>query len=391
MKTFEVDIEPALLTWAREKQHLSIAEAAERLNVFAADLELWELGELAPTWAQLRKIASVYKRPVALFYLSEPPRDFVPMRDFRKLPSATDAQLSVELDSELERIHQQRNLLIELVADTDDEPEPLSLSLSQEDDEESAGTRLREWLNITTADQQRWSDEYDALRGWTQAVESRDILVMHIASVEVSEIRGCSVTAQPFPVVALNNRDTPLGRIFTLLHEVVHVLLQDGGICNLRDGSSGQSHGFSRIEGYCNSVAAACLLPMSTLLEDPDVLIVQSEKGWSDRQLTTLSRRYWVSREAILRRLVTLRRATMKDYLARRRLFLAEYEQAEELDSPHFQHAYNRAARRVGSRFARELVTAYQRREITGVELYDNLGVPLHNLDAFIQKSGIMR
>lgn len=38
----------------------------------------WEIGEAVPTIAQLRKAAEVYKRSLAVFFLSEPPEGFVP-------------------------------------------------------------------------------------------------------------------------------------------------------------------------------------------------------------------------------------------------------------------------------------------------------------------------
>ena len=47
-------------------------------------MRAWEKrGERRPTLGQLRKIAAMCRRPLALFYLPEPPRSFQPMHESR--------------------------------------------------------------------------------------------------------------------------------------------------------------------------------------------------------------------------------------------------------------------------------------------------------------------
>ncbi len=79
-------VRPALLAWAREKAGLHPEEAAARLHIQADRLREWERGEEQPSIAQLRKLGELYKRPLVLFFLPEPPRDFGPQREFRRLP-----------------------------------------------------------------------------------------------------------------------------------------------------------------------------------------------------------------------------------------------------------------------------------------------------------------
>jgi Zn-dependent peptidase ImmA (M78 family) len=42
------------------------------------------------------------------------------------------------------------------------------------------------------------------------------------------------------------------GRIFTLLHELAHIALNDGGICDLDDNL--RRNASAQIEAYCNRV-----------------------------------------------------------------------------------------------------------------------------------------
>jgi len=46
---------------------------------------------------QARKASEVYRRPLAVFYLPEPPQDFETLRDFRMLPEGFPREYSQEL------------------------------------------------------------------------------------------------------------------------------------------------------------------------------------------------------------------------------------------------------------------------------------------------------
>ncbi|MBT9153051.1 MAG: hypothetical protein DDT35_01278 [Firmicutes bacterium] len=62
---------------------MSVEEAAHKVRTKSERLEQWEQGELRPTITQLRKLADVYKRPLAVFFLHQaPPPEIFPV-DFR--------------------------------------------------------------------------------------------------------------------------------------------------------------------------------------------------------------------------------------------------------------------------------------------------------------------
>src|SRR5438067_2017758 len=84
-RSIEALVEPAVLEWARRTAGISLEAAAKRLKVSAEVLSSWESGKARPTLARLRLAARLYKRPLAVFYLPEPPRDFAPLKDYRRL------------------------------------------------------------------------------------------------------------------------------------------------------------------------------------------------------------------------------------------------------------------------------------------------------------------
>lgn len=112
-----------LLVWARKSAGLSVEAAAHKTGVTKERLEAWERRDQLekPTFAQLRKLASVYKRPLAAFYLPEPPKRFEAMHDFRR-PAEGALPESPELTFEVRRAHDRREWAIELFVDIEETP-----------------------------------------------------------------------------------------------------------------------------------------------------------------------------------------------------------------------------------------------------------------------------
>jgi transcriptional regulator with XRE-family HTH domain len=77
---------PSLLVWTRESAGLDIPSAAKKIGVKHERLTEWEQGERRPTIPQLRRLAHVYRRPIAVFYLPSPPPPIHEPRDYRRLP-----------------------------------------------------------------------------------------------------------------------------------------------------------------------------------------------------------------------------------------------------------------------------------------------------------------
>jgi Zn-dependent peptidase ImmA (M78 family) len=73
------------------------------------------------------------------------------------------------------------------------------------------------------------------------------------------------------------------------------------------------------LAGRCNSVAAAALMPRDVLSAQPRVTALgpRSTK-WTDAEISELARDFNVSREALLRRLLTFDRTTEEFYRQKR-------------------------------------------------------------------------
>ena len=152
---------PALIKWSRETAGFTLAQAAERLGIDEARLTAWEdpAAKDAPSIPQLRKLAGLFKRPLAVFYLREvPARQFQVMRDLRRLPGTGPHHYSPAVQLEIRAANERRELALELAADLEEEPPKFTLSTQVNEDPEEVGTRIRTALGITTETQLTWRD-----------------------------------------------------------------------------------------------------------------------------------------------------------------------------------------------------------------------------------------
>jgi Zn-dependent peptidase ImmA (M78 family)/transcriptional regulator with XRE-family HTH domain len=370
---------PEVLRWARQSIDLKESIAAKRLGVNEERLRGWESGETSPTLAQLRKMSDVYRRPLMVLFLDEPPDDFDALRDFRRLPDAEEAVWSPQLHAEFRRALAQREAALELAEDLGYEvPSFPQVSVGTNDDPEDVGARIRSLLGVSVDEQEAWAGErYAALRAWVTAAEDVGTLVMHTNRIELSEMRGFSISEFPLPVIAINGSDATSGRIFTLLHEFAHLLIREaGGLCDLH---SAGSRPVDRVEVLCNRLAAATLVPRDALLSDRIVADQESQDDWTDEQIATVARRFAVSQETIVRRLLTFGLVSESFYLAKRDKYEREYAEQRKARSPGGDYVRTRL-RDLGRSYVTLVLDAFDQDAITASDVADHLGLKLDHL-----------
>jgi Zn-dependent peptidase ImmA (M78 family) len=178
------------------------------------------------------------------------------------------------------------------------------------DDPEGVAHKLREKIGIKVETQFSWKKERDAFEEWRKSIERFGVLVFQ-SSLPVEETRGFSLPGDTFPVIVLNEKDHMRARMFSLFHEFGHLLLDTGGICNWENPNG--SPEIVPVEKFCNHFAGAFLVPKDALLNHQLVKLGKTNE-WPDNYLQSIARNFKVSREVILRRLVTLNLASWNFY-----------------------------------------------------------------------------
>jgi Zn-dependent peptidase ImmA (M78 family)/transcriptional regulator with XRE-family HTH domain len=309
-------VRPDVLAWARVTAGVDATEAARRVAVKPSRIEQWESGDATPTVIQLRKLADAYDRPLAALLLQAPVDDVrFDLPDFRR--PASEGEESATLRKAILRAQRQQDALREVLDEGGDLaiPEPQIIELV-DDDAERAGAQLRKALGI---DQMRtWVVQHpeDFLRALVRNVERRGYLVIQVQRVPTGEMRGFSLSGGVVPLVALNGADWPRGKVFTLLHELVHIGLRHSGLCDLSRQSEAPE------ERYCDAVAAAALMPAAKFTN-----LIQSANPRRYADLRRLADGFGVSAESALIRMIETGGATWDDYDAMRDEFRDAYDQ----------------------------------------------------------------
>ncbi len=381
-------INPDVLRWARESIRMDAAEAAERIGTTPDRLADWEDGLELPTIQQMRKICEVYKRPLAVFYLPESPKDFRVPNDFRRLPDTQRGAFTSRFLIELRRMTYQREVAIQLAGEPNYPIQGLLGSVTSSAGTDDVARRLREVLDISEKKQEAWADEYASLNGWKDSIEKLGVLVFHFERVRVADARGVSVADYPFPFIGVNGTDTPQARTFTLLHEFCHLLLNASGVCDTVERLK-PTEPRDEIETFCNRLAGSALVSSSSLSAHPIVRRHGHNEQWSYEELKALALYYKVSLEVVLRRLLVLRRTNRAFYKDQRDALMRLKPKGPGGPLP----VPRRVLRRIGQPFARIVTDAYYDDRITGSDLAEFLGARLKwlpDIEALLESRNVL-
>jgi Zn-dependent peptidase ImmA (M78 family) len=369
MPSIPAPVETSVLRWARESCGLSALAAARKLGLADDRVEAWEAGTALPTIAQLRKAAEVYKRSLAVFFLSAPPEGFDTLRDFRRLDGTASGQWSPELHEEFRRAHTQRDFALEL-ADTEEReiPDTWRIPVSADDSDAEIAVRIRAALvevgplPIPPAA----PSPYEHLNAWVSAIEASGVLVLATrgGKVAVEEMRGMSLYFDVVPVIVLNGSDYPRPRLFSLLHEFAHLVLQTEGLCDVITDDRPPTTDRS-LEARCNAIAAAVLMPAAEVRARPEVAArIDIPASWDYDTLRPVAAQFGVSAEAFLRRLSTLGLVPVDLYRQRRAEFIAAHDDEADRTRASGGDWYRSAVRNLGKAYVRAVTDAHRRRVI---------------------------
>ena len=364
--TEQIPVTPAIITWARERARFSVAE----LEGDFRHIEAWEAGEAFPTYPQLEKLSETLKVPIAVFFFPQPP-DIPPIREsFRTLP---DAQFD-RLPREIRFLMRKAKALQINLAELNDGANPVprfilrDLHFSLDTDISEMARDVRDYLGVTLEEQISWPDRDNAFDQWRTALESVGIAVFKDAFKNDS-FSGFCLYDNDFPLIYVNN-STKTRDIFTLFHELGHLLFHTSGIATEGDEFD---EGFSlegwRIEVICNEFAAEFLLPANRF-----------EAEFRGHPATepvaeALAERFHVSREFIFRRFLDRNLISEEVYRTAVRRWAAQRQQGESGGN----HYWTKIAY-LGTRYINLALSRYYQNRITRNELADYLDIKGRNI-----------
>lgn len=372
-----IDVDPSLITWAREASGLSPQAAAKKVGVRPEKLIEWETPGATgrPTPRQLEKLADAVKRPVATFFLPLPPIEPALPVDFRRPLSPTEpTALSSASRLAIRRARRLQQAYVEMASITDRATTTTSPPITRAMRPEIAARHARELLGVTTAEQAQWRDAASALRQWRQRFENLGYLIFQFA-MPPEEISGFSL-ADTVPAVVLNKKDVASRRCFTLFHEWAHLLLNEPGLCFVEEGRTTTTSS-DAVEVFCNAFAGASLVPMDPLQEMARLRATSSLDELVDEGV----RQFAVSRVVVLRRLLTVNVIDQQTYQQTTAKWDQQYRARPKRKAKGGAPPYRKTVAELGRGFVRHVLRAHDRGQISEVELSDYLSLKLRHLD----------
>jgi Zn-dependent peptidase ImmA (M78 family) len=367
-----------VLKWARESANMTVADVASRLKKSIEVVEGWERGEDAPTYSQLEALAyDIYKRPLALFFVPRPPSEPKPRAEFRSLPDSDLAHLSRETTLLIRKARAFQAALLELYGDSGPAASPIwrKVSIDPRGDVAQQATRVRDALGVTTDEISRQPDSDAALKVWRRAIERSGVHVFK-ESFKQRDISGFCLWHPEFPIILINNSTTKTRQLFSLAHELAHVLCDRSGISRFDDkGIEDLPLSDRTIERFCNALANEILVPM----KDFSAIAANFEpENASDEQFALIAQRYHVSRSVILRKFVDMGDITIDLYMEKDKKWSDQIRKGGEGGNYYAtQGAY------LSEQFLREVVSRYTRRLLTRTEAAELIGVKPRNFERF--------
>ncbi len=383
MTSVEALITPAVMKWARESMGLRLDEAAKKIGRPVEDVEGWEDGSRRPTMAQLRKASEVYKRPMAVFYLPKPPRDFTTLRDFRSLPDSETRKFSADLALLIRAVDFRRRWLSDYLVGDGAEPLAFVGSVTLRTPPSQTAQNIRRTLEINTNEIK--GTTADALRYWIGKAEAAGIFIFRSRDIPLDQARGFVMSDPYAPIVFINSRDAQAAQIFTLAHELAHVWLGHSGISNLELSGRTTDQEAAEIERYCNQAAA------EVILEPAEFRQMWPRLGGENltQQIGKAARAFRVSDEVIARRLLQEGIIDNQTYKKVRAEGKRRWEQEDQHKKAGPVRHSLRMATRNGHLFTRTIISGFRSGNISGRDASELLNVKINHFPQLAKEVGL--
>lgn len=260
---------PHVLMWARESAGLSREEAAQASGISLRYLTAIERGKIAATRPQLSAMSEAYKRSIVCFYFFEPPQCGEPVRDLRTQVTARNMEQSHDVEVLIQDLLERHALLKHALAHEGCVPKLDWIgSTHTSSGAKALCDQLEQHLGLDRIVLRDVPTLEDAFLFMKQSMESLGIAVMisghvsfHHAIMPARLYRSFSVIDPMLPVISINENLPIADWLFTMIHEMAHLLIGESGV----EGLGLDDTQDKRIEMFCDDVAAEFLLPLADL------------------------------------------------------------------------------------------------------------------------------
>jgi len=341
--------------------------------------EEWESGDSNPTYNQLEQLSDKFKCPIVVFFFPEPPELEQIEESFRTLPDVEFEFMPSTVRMQIRNAKAMQLNLIEL----HDEINPsenfiirdLHLNISKSTSE--LASEVRAYLGVSLEEQKRWKNTYEAFNNWREVLTNHGVYVFK-NKFQAKEYSGICLYHSQFPIIYINNTTAYTRQIFTLFHELAHLLFHTSGIDKENDNYIDLlPREDRRIEIFCNDFSGKFLVPDKDFAQSINNLPI------NDKYINSLARMYKVSREVILRKYYDGRMISSDFYNQKIAEWMDSRNEPRGGDGGNYY--YNQIAY-LGHSYIDLALSKFYQNKIDSIQLSDYLNIQPKFLEKFEEK-----
>lgn len=345
-----VSINPALLTWARERAGVEAFMLEARFPKLAA----WEAGEAQPTLKQLEDFAHAVHVPIGYLFLPAPVEETLPVADLRTISG--EAAYSLNLRETLYLCQERQDWYRDHARMNGLPLVDFTGSATTASDTAEVAEAMRRTVQFLLDDQKSLPNGEATLRQLIASVENAGVLVMVSGIVgsnpkralRVEEFRGFALADDLAPLIFINGKDSKAAQLFTLAHELAHLWLGESGVSSPETGTVPTQH----TERWCNAVAAEFLMPLQAMRKEYRAALPVQE------EMQRLARLFKVSTLVALRRLFDAGFIDKEQLWQQYRQEVNRLHMLAQRKNQQGGNPYNSLGARTSKRFARAVMTS---------------------------------
>ncbi|GAB7140764.1 ImmA/IrrE family metallo-endopeptidase [Deferribacterales bacterium RsTz2092] len=276
MDAVKINIAPCVLEWVLAAVNTDNTDNTDNAVLKGAvdTLKEWHSGSVVPTFSNIEKISKKTHIPFGYFFLQSPPDEQLPLLEYRTVDSLVKGKPSRNLIDTIKHMESIQEWMYEYRLDNGYSKLPFVGLLKGNTDVALIAQSIRDTIcvNIDWYAESTITDADVSLRYMRERFEGVGLLVIMYGIVgqnsrrqlNIDEFRAFTLLHDYVPLVFINASDSAGARLFSLIHEAVHVWLGEHSFYNDRHGV----HSNKPLEKLCNAVTAEILVPNTAFVEE---------------------------------------------------------------------------------------------------------------------------
>lgn len=348
MKRVDVAVSKGILEWI-----MSCIRMEDISPKIAQRLLSWYNGEKIPTFNQIEEASRATGIPFGYFFLTAPPQEDLSLLEYRTVDSLELQKPSRNLIDTIHNMEQVQNWVKEELRSSSRAPLDFVGSLRETTEIDVLVSKVRCLLELSDDWFSLSKNPEDSFRTIRSKISNTGVIVMMSGIVgnnthrtlAIDEFRAFAIVDEYAPLIFINSNDSINGRLFSLLHEFVHILMGKSSFFNDRYDAHGQ---VNLTETICNAVTAEILVPDAFFVEKWKE---ETNEGNKDETVAALAKFFKCGITVIARK------ALKHKYIPKE-----HYEKIAQLAVQHYIEARKRAKENQGGDFYKTAISRIDQR-----------------------------